>query len=98
VREKVAHGAKAARVRATRAEHPLAIEALRPVKDVFLGCDPPRTAVARHFLEARVRELLQEQRKLGKHRLDGLRGGQAPVRAAHGIGPARHIAPGRSRA
>jgi hypothetical protein len=97
VGEEVVHDAKSERTRAARAQHSLAIQALRPMQHVFLRGDAPRTAVRRHLLQARLRHLLQEERHLGQQGVDRLRCRQAPMRAADRIGLAGQTASGRSR-
>jgi len=64
--------------------------------DVLLGSDSPWTAVRRHLIDARLRQLLQEERHLGQHGVDGLGRCQPGVRAADQVGRVRHWTSGRS--
>ncbi|HUQ28284.1 MAG TPA: hypothetical protein VM051_06810 [Usitatibacter sp.] len=97
MREEVVHQAKSNRARAACAQHSLAIEALRPVENILLSGDPLWTAVGRQLFEARLRQLLQEERDLGEQGVYRLRGVQSPVRAADGIRLAGQTTSGRSR-
>jgi len=61
VREVVVDHAKPARARALRAQHPVAIEALRPMRHIPLGVDAARAAIGRDLLHARARQAPKER-------------------------------------
>jgi len=66
------------------------------MQHIFLRGDSPRTAVRCQLLDACLRQLLQEQRHLGQHGLDGLGRFQSTMRASDEVGLAGQWASGRS--
>jgi hypothetical protein len=96
VGEEIVDQAEAARARALRAQHAVAVQAMGPMRDVPLGLDAARAAIGGDLRQARFGKLLQEERDRRQQRVDGTRRRQPPVRAADDVGLPRHWASGRS--
>ncbi len=97
VREEVVDQPESAGSRPERPEHPLAIQALRPMHNVRLRSDPSRAAIRGELIQPSLRQFLEKHRDLRKQGLDRVHRADSPVGAAHHIGlPSRHAISGRS--
>jgi hypothetical protein len=66
------------------------------VQHVVLRRDPAWPAIRGDLFDARLRQLLQEERDLGEQPVDRFHRAQPPVGAPDDVGAARHRASGRS--